>query len=71
MAIESIAEKVRAGARVSADEALELYRLAPTPLLGHLADTLRARKHPEGIVTYIIDRNVNYTNICLDRKSVV
>ena len=32
-----------------------------------LADTIRLRKHPERVVTYIIDRNVNYTNICVAR----
>src|SRR5450432_1710582 len=65
MTIDQIAAKVRAGERVTADEALELYRHAPTSLLGRLADEIRARKHPEGFVTYIIDRNVNYTNICV------
>ena len=40
---------------------------APTPLLGRLADGVRARKHPERVVTYIIDRNVNYTNVCVAR----
>jgi cyclic dehypoxanthinyl futalosine synthase len=65
MTIDTIAAKVRAGDRVSADEALELYRGAPTALLGRLADRIRARKHPDGIVTYIIDRNVNYTNVCV------
>jgi cyclic dehypoxanthinyl futalosine synthase len=65
MTFEAIADKVRAGARVDADEALELYRRAPTTLLGHLAEAVRARKHPAGIVTYIIDRNVNYTNVCV------
>jgi len=63
--IDQIAARVRAGERVSADEALELYRRAPTALLGRLADRIRARKHPDGIVTYIIDRNVNYTNVCV------
>src|SRR5689334_6079374 len=63
--IEAIADKVRSGGRVSADEALQLYRHAPTALLGRLADAVRARKHPRGIVTYIIDRNVNYTNVCV------
>ncbi len=58
---------VRAGSRVSGDEALELYRRAPTSLLGRLADTIRARRHPDGIVTYIVDRNVNYTNVCVAR----
>jgi len=65
MTIDTIAAKVTAGERVSADEALVLYRHAPTPLLGRLADAVRARKHPESIVTYIIDRNVNYTNVCV------
>jgi cyclic dehypoxanthinyl futalosine synthase len=63
--IDSIADKVRRGDRVSGDEALELYHHAPTPLLGLLADGVRARRHPEGLVTYIIDRNVNYTNVCV------
>ena len=36
-------------------------------MLGRLADAIRVRKHPEGVVTYIIDRNVNYTNICVAR----
>src|SRR5581483_6456269 len=65
MTYHTVAEKVRSGERVSADEALELYRTAPTPVLGQLADRVRARKHPEGVVTYIIDRNVNYTNVCV------
>src|SRR5438876_1519648 len=65
MTVERIAEKVRSGARLNAAEALELYRGAPTALLGRLADSVRARKHPAGIVTYIIDRNVNYTNVCV------
>jgi len=65
MTIDRIADKVRAGGRVSGDEALLLYQQAPTSLLGTLADGIRASKHPEGIVTYIIDRNVNYTNVCV------
>jgi cyclic dehypoxanthinyl futalosine synthase len=65
MPITELIEKVRAGGRVSAAEALELYRHAPTPVLGRLADEIRQRKHPDGIVTYIIDRNVNYTNVCV------
>ena len=63
--IDDIARRVVEGGRVNAAEALELYRQAPTHLLGHLADTIRARKHPDGIVSYIIDRNVNYTNVCV------
>jgi len=55
------------GGRVDRAEAVVLYRDAPTHLLGHLADGIRARKHPDRIVTYIIDRNVNYTNVCVAR----
>jgi cyclic dehypoxanthinyl futalosine synthase len=69
MIVARIAEKVEAGVRITAAEALGLYRGAPTPLLGRLADSLRARKHPEGVVTYIIDRNVNYTNVCVAKCS--
>jgi len=63
--IDEIARRVLDGGRVNAADALDLYRHAPTHLLGHLADTIRARKHPDGIVSYIIDRNVNYTNVCV------
>jgi cyclic dehypoxanthinyl futalosine synthase len=65
MSIDRITASVRSGARVSADDALALYRGAPTAVLGQLADEVRARKHPDRIVTYIIDRNVNYTNVCV------
>ena len=61
----NLADKVFNGERLTPDEALELYRAAPTHLLGRLADFVRARKHPDRVVTYIIDRNVNYTNVCV------
>src|SRR6187399_1406362 len=67
MSMEQLADKVAAGGRVDRAEALELYRHAPTTLLGRLADGIRARKHPSRTVTYIIDRNVNYTNLCVAR----
>ena len=67
MTVDELAKKVEGGGRLSADEALELYTHAPTALLGRLADEVRRRKHPEGVVTYIIDRNVNYTNVCVAR----
>jgi cyclic dehypoxanthinyl futalosine synthase len=53
--------------RVSARDAIDLYLNAPTSELGGMADSVRARRHPDGIVTYIIDRNVNYTNVCVAR----
>jgi cyclic dehypoxanthinyl futalosine synthase len=67
MTLDRIVGRVSDGGRVSAAEALVLYREAPTLLLGRLADGIRARRHPQRIVTYIIDRNVNYTNVCVAR----
>jgi len=45
--------------------ALELYQHAPMLELGRLADEARWRLHPERTVTYIIDHNINYTNVCV------
>ena len=69
MSYGDIATAIDRGERIGAAEALGLYLQAPTPLLGRLADTVRARRHPDRVVTYIIDRNVNYTNICVARCS--
>ena len=67
---DRLTEKVLAGERVSADEALELYR-SPLEELGALANVRRdlAKTKSYGgrgreIVTYIVDRNINYTNVC-------
>src|SRR5438105_4825890 len=66
----SAADKVLAAERISAEEARELY-YAPLPELGALADARRQQVKAAAyggrgneIVTYIIDRNVNYTNVC-------
>jgi cyclic dehypoxanthinyl futalosine synthase len=65
MDLKAFEQRIEAGGRINADEALQLYRHAPTYWLGRMADGVRRRKHPEGLVTYIIDRNVNYTNVCV------
>jgi len=44
---------------------LDLYTHAPLLELGQEADRIRAAKHPHGVVTYIVDRNINYTNVCV------
>ena len=46
-------------------EFLELYDAAPLLELGALADQKRHELHPDGVVTYIVDRNINYTNVCV------
>jgi cyclic dehypoxanthinyl futalosine synthase len=46
-------------------DALELYERADLLELGRQADALRWKHHPENVVTYIVDRNINYTNVCV------
>jgi cyclic dehypoxanthinyl futalosine synthase len=53
------------GGRISPEEALLLYTDAPLHALGQAADAVRRRRYPDNIATYIIDRNINYTNVCL------
>ena len=67
MSVDRVSQKVLDGERLSREDAVELYQHASTHQLGRLADGVRARKHADRIVTYIIDRNVNYTNVCVAR----
>jgi cyclic dehypoxanthinyl futalosine synthase len=48
------------------DEALDLFRSDDLIGLGMAADQVRRKLHPDGIVSYIIDRNINYTNFCTE-----
>src|SRR6188472_3483563 len=70
LAIQSLTEKILAGDRISSAEALELYGW-PLPELGALANARRDQAKRSSyagrgaeIVTYIVDRNINYTNVC-------
>ncbi|MBV8205580.1 MAG: dehypoxanthine futalosine cyclase [Acidobacteria bacterium] len=51
---------------LSKAEALDLFRSDDLIGIGMEADAVRRRLHPDGIVTYIIDRNINYTNFCTE-----
>ena len=55
------------GGRISSEQALLLYTDAPLHALGEAADSVRRRRFGDSadIATYIIDRNINYTNVCL------
>jgi cyclic dehypoxanthinyl futalosine synthase len=64
-AISDLLQRASDGGRISPDEALVLYTQAPMHALGEAADTVRRRRYPDNIATYIIDRNINYTNVCL------
>src|SRR3990172_6160856 len=62
--LEDARRKVEAGERLTREDGVALLRDGDFLELGALADTVRWRKHPEAVVTYIIDRNINYTNVC-------
>lgn len=47
-------------------EAIDLYHSDDLIGIGMAADAVRRKLHPEGIVSYIIDRNINYTNVCTE-----
>jgi cyclic dehypoxanthinyl futalosine synthase len=63
-ALDSLLARAADGERLSAAEGERLVTEASLFDLGIAADTVRRRKHPEDVVTYIVDRNVNYTNVC-------
>ena len=67
MGIDNIAKKVAVNERLDADEGLALLRQADLLTLGELAGSVRKRLHPERLVTFIVDRNINYTNICVNK----
>jgi cyclic dehypoxanthinyl futalosine synthase len=62
--IQPILDRVLAGERMTADECALLLESDDIARIGVAADDARRRKHSSGVVTYIIDRNVNYTNVC-------
>ncbi len=64
-AISNVLADAADGGRITPDEALLLYTDAPLHALGEAADAVRRRRYPDNIATYIIDRNINYTNVCV------
>src|SRR4026209_1816221 len=62
--VKTILDKVLAGGRMTAEECTTLLESHDVAAIGAAADEIRQRRHPENVVTYIIDRNINYTNVC-------
>lgn len=64
MKTDNILRKALAGERITFDEGLELLNNAYLMDLGNVANELRFRKNPNNYVTFLLDTNPNYTNIC-------
>ena len=65
--LQQVLDRAADGGRITPEEAVELYRFAPLHALGAAADAARRRRFAgtEHIATYIIERNINYTNACV------
>lgn len=61
---ERCLHKAMAGERLTPEEGLDILENAELLALGAAAAAVRKRQHPENTVTFIVDRNINYTNVC-------
>src|SRR6266404_1734965 len=62
--IQPLLDKVLGGNRLTAVDCTALLESYDIARIGAAADEIRRRRHPDNVVTYIIDRNINYTNVC-------
>ena len=62
--IQPILDKALAGERLTSDDCTALLESNDFVRIGLAAHEIRTRQNPTDIVTYIIDRNINYTNVC-------
>jgi len=65
--VREVVARAAAGGRLGREELLLLFREAQLHDLGEAATAVRFRHNSEPVVTYIIDRNINYTNVCVYR----
>jgi cyclic dehypoxanthinyl futalosine synthase len=62
--VRRILDSVLDGRRLTVDDGTTLLESYDIGAIGAAADEIRQRRHPDNVVTYIIDRNINYTNVC-------
>ncbi|GGG75460.1 cyclic dehypoxanthinyl futalosine synthase [Paenibacillus radicis (ex Gao et al. 2016)] len=62
--IDYILDKALRGERISFEECVTLFESDEIEKMGHVANQLMLRKHPDPVTTFVVGRNVNYTNIC-------
>lgn len=67
--IRPIIEKRLSGGRLNLEDTVALLESNDMLTLGHAANYVRQQMHPDNVVTFIIDRNINYTNICVAQCS--
>ncbi len=62
--LDKIRDKVEHGERITREEGMYLLRNAPLLDLAPLAQVIRFRNNPAPVVTFVVDTNLNYTNVC-------
>ncbi|WP_028551142.1 cyclic dehypoxanthinyl futalosine synthase [Paenibacillus sp. UNC451MF] len=62
--IDRILDSALAGNRISLEDCIQLYESDQIEKMGHVANQIMLRHHPDPITTFVIGRNINYTNIC-------
>ncbi|WP_169083826.1 cyclic dehypoxanthinyl futalosine synthase [Paenibacillus sp. PL91] len=62
--LDHILDKALRGERIELEEGMELLASDQIEKMGHVANQIMLRHHPEPITTFVVGRNVNYTNVC-------
>lgn len=62
--INRILDKAISGGRLDLEDCVTLYESNQIEKMGHAANQIMLKRHPEPITTFVIGRNINYTNIC-------
>jgi cyclic dehypoxanthinyl futalosine synthase len=62
--LDQILDKALRGERVSLEEGMELLASDQIEKMGHVANQIMLRHHPDPVTTFVVGRNVNYTNVC-------
>lgn len=63
-AIDQVLDKALRGERIELEEGMELLASDEIEKMGHVANQIMLKRHPEPITTFVVGRNVNYTNVC-------
>lgn len=62
--LDHILDKAMRGERIELEEGMELLASDQIEKMGHVANQIMLRYHPEPVTTFVVGRNVNYTNVC-------
>ncbi|CAH1189980.1 Cyclic dehypoxanthine futalosine synthase [Paenibacillus plantiphilus] len=62
--VDRILDKALQGTRIGLEDCVALFESDEIEKMGHVANQIMLRKHPDPITTFVVGRNINYTNVC-------